>query len=132
MVCMEYLKRNPDTKSLLVPPQESGTIKKLFVNKGFCFITPDVDSNDVFAHVVDNPDLYDCIQGDSIKYDMVLDDGKRKYRAINISRSGKGEGDGREGDCDGHNGKNKGDSKGDDRKCIKSINKHVKGKHNRS
>ena len=132
MVCMEYLKRNPDTKSLLVPPQESGTIKKLFVNKGFCFITPDVDSNDVFAHVLDNPDLYACIQGDSIKYDMVWDDGKRKYRAINISRSGKGESDGREGDCDAHNGKNKGDSKGDDRKCIKSINKHVKGKHNRS
>ena len=132
MVCMEYLKRNPDTKSLLVPPQESGTIKKLFVNKGFCFITPDVDSNDVFAHVLDNPDLYDCIQGDSIKYDMVWDDGKRKYRAINISRSGKGEGDGREGDGDGRNGKNKGDSKGDDRECIKSIKKHVKGKHNRS
>ena len=90
MVCMEYLKKALSAKSLLVPQQESGTIKKFFVNKGFCFITPAFGSNDVFAHVLDNPHLYGCIQGDSVKYDTVWDDGKRKYMAINISVSGGG------------------------------------------
>ena len=110
MVCMEYLKTALSARSLLVPQQESGTIKKFFVNKGFCFITPDVGSNNVFAHVLDNPHLYVCIQGDSVKYDTLWYDRKRKYMAINISVSGGGEGGGGGGGGkgDGRKGKNKG------------------------
>ena len=108
MVCMEYLKTALSARSLHVPQQESGTIKKFSVDKGFCFTTPDVGSTDVFAHVWDNPHLYGCIQGDSVKYDTLWDDRKRKYMAINISVSGGGEG--------GGGGGGGGGGKGDGRK----------------
>ena len=110
MVCMEYLKTALSARSLLVPQQESGTIKKFFVDKGFCFITPDDGSNDVFAHVRDNPHLYGCSQGDAVKYDTLWDDRKRKYMATNISVSGGGEGGGGGGGGkgDGRKGNDKG------------------------
>ncbi|CAK0900046.1 unnamed protein product, partial [Prorocentrum cordatum] len=62
-----------------------GTLKNFFEEKGFGFITPDDGSEDVFAHVKENPALNDCQQGDSVSYDAEYDDRKGKYK-------GKGKG----------------------------------------
>ena len=55
---------------------------------------------------------------------MVWNDGKRKYRMINISRSEKEENNGRENNNNDHNSKNKGMSKNDNRKYIKKHGKY--------
>ena len=85
-----------------------GTLKNFFEEKGFGFITPDDGSEDVFAHVKDNPALNDCQQGDAVSYDAEYDDRKGKYKAVNLSGSsgggggGKGKGKGGKGGKGGY------------------------------
>ena len=85
-----------------------GKVKKLFEYRGFGFITPDDGSEDVFAHVKENPALNDCQQGDSVSYDAEYDDRKGKYKAVNLSGSsgggggGKGKGKGGKGGKGGY------------------------------
>ncbi|CAK0900045.1 unnamed protein product [Prorocentrum cordatum] len=80
-----------------------GTLKNFFEEKGFGFITPDDGSEDVFAHVKENPALNDCQQGDSVSYDAEYDDRKGKYKAVNVNSGGGG---------GGGKGKGKGKDKG--------------------
>merc|ERR1712216_478467 len=76
---------------------QTGTIKKFFEDKGFGFITPDDGSEDVFAHVKQNPALEGCQAGDACTFDTKWDDRKGKYNADNVSMSGGGGGGGNGG-----------------------------------
>ena len=72
----------------------SATIKKLFEDKGVGFITHDDGSDDVFAHVEENPDLEGCSAGDAGKYDTEYDDYYAKFNAANVFVTGGGGGGG--------------------------------------
>ncbi|CAK0900042.1 unnamed protein product [Prorocentrum cordatum] len=94
----------PFAQALAGAMSSRGTLKNFFEEKGFGFITPDDGSEDVFAHVKENPALNDCQQGDSVSYDAEYDDRKGKYKAVNLNSGGGGGGGGK--------GKGKGKDKG--------------------
>ena len=74
---------------------QSGTIKKLFEDKGFGFVTPDDGSEDVFVHVKQNPDLEGCQAGDAVLFDTKWDDRKGKTNGVNaVLKNGGGGGGG--------------------------------------
>ena len=62
-----------------------GTLRKVFTEKGFGFISPDDGGDDVFVHVKDNPDLVGCQAGVAVRYDLVWDDRKGKYKGTNLT-----------------------------------------------
>ena len=57
----------------------TGEINKVFENRGFGFITPDDNSEDVFVHVKECPDLKGKQPGDAVCYSTDYDCHNRKY-----------------------------------------------------
>ena len=68
----------------------SATTKKFFEDKGVGFITHYDGSDDVFAHVKENPDLEGCSAVAAVKYDTKYDDYYGNYNAANVSVTGGG------------------------------------------
>lgn len=118
----------------------AGTIKKLFEEKGFGFITPADGSEDVFAHFKECPELAKTQSGDAVIYDTQYNSQKGKIYATNLHvSSGVGRGGGGKGVCKASfsnggksstgsiNGKGDGrKGKGDRRKGQSSLNARLR------
>ena len=64
---------------------KSCTIKKLFEDKGFGFVTPDDGGSDVFVHYRENPCLQRCRRGDAVTFDTKWDVRKNKYYGTRLT-----------------------------------------------